>query len=308
MSPTGIAVLLLFTLVVAVLALVVLTDSQARDRRLRELAAGSHGSGRVTRLRTRLNAALAATGFGEKLEQRLRGAAVRLTPLDFLLAVLGMASGLAVLLRPLLGTLGSVLLVLAAYSISNRYLESRRQKRLEAFVGQLPDVARILSNAASAGQSLRAALAMAGRELAEPAGAELTQVSEAMQLGVSLDQALGDLRRRLPSRELAVLVQTLVIQSRAGGALVSALLNIAATLEQRKELRREVRTATSGAVFSGYVVLAIGIGSVFVMNVLSPGALDQLSQTGLGRIVLIVAGSFFAVGLLLINRLTRIEV
>lgn len=212
------------------------------------------------------------------------------------------------MLRPLLGTLGSVLLVLAAYSISNRYLESRRQKRLEAFAGQLPDVARILSNAASAGQSLRAALAMAGRELEDPAGAELTQVSEAMQLGVSLDQALGDLRRRLPSRELAVLVQTLVSQSRAGGALVSALLNIAATLEQRKELRREVRTATSGAVFSGYVVLAIGIGSVFVMNVLSPGALDQLSQTGLGRIVLIVAGSFFAVGLLLINRLTRIEV
>lgn len=308
MTPTGIAVLLLVTLVIAVLALVVLVDNQSRDRRLRELAAGTHGSGRLTRLRTRVNAALVATRFGERLEQRLRGAAVRLTPLHFLLAVLGVATGLALLLRPLLGTLGSVLLVLAAYSISNRYLESRRQKRLEAFVGQLPDVARILSNAASAGQSLRAALAMAGRELEDPAGAELTQVSEAMQLGVSLDQALGDLRRRLPSRELAVLVQTLVIQSRAGGALVSALLNIAATLEQRKELRREVRTATSGAVFSGYVVLAIGIGSVFVMNVLSPGALDQLSQTGLGRIVLIVAGSFFAVGLLLINRLTRIEV
>jgi tight adherence protein B len=307
-TPAAIAVLLLITLVLAVLALAVLSDGRARDRRMRQLAVGSGATGRMSRLWSRTNRALTATAFGERLEQRLQGAAVRLTPLKFLAAVLGSAVALALLLRPLLGTLGSLLLVVAAYSISNRFLESRRQKRLEAFVGQLPDLARILSNAASAGQSLRAALALAGRELEDPAGTELLQVSDAMKLGVSLDRALGDLRRRLPSRELAVLVQTLVIQSRAGGALVSALLNIATTLEQRKELRREVRTATAGAVYSGYVVLFIGVASVFVMNLLTPGALDQLSQTTLGRLVLLVAGTFFGVGLVLVRRLTRIEV
>jgi tight adherence protein B len=308
MSPPAIAVLLLATLVVAVVGLGVVSDSAARDRRLRELGSGGPTGARGRHVAARLDAALVRTSFGERLEQRLLGAAVALSVLQFSVYVLGTAVVLAFLLRPLLGTLGSVLLVLMAYSVANRFLESRRQKRLEAFVAQLPDVARILSNAASAGQSLRAALAMASRELEQPAGRELGQVSEAMALGVSLDKALLDLRRRLPSRELSVLVQTLVIQSRAGGALVSALLNVATTLDQRKELRREVRTATSGAVFSGYVVLAIGIGSVFVTNLLSPGALDQLSQTALGRLVLLASGAFFAVGLLLIRRLTRIEV
>jgi tight adherence protein B len=306
-TPAAIAVLLLVTLVLAVMAFAVLSDSRARERRLRELGQGGRHVGRGRRLRSRLDSALARTPYGERLSQRLRGAAVRATPLDFLLLVGAGSGAVALVLRPVLGTLGAVLLVAAAFALSNRYLENRRQKRLEAFVGQLPDVARLLSNAASAGQSLRAALVLAARELEEPAGTELAQVSDALALGVPLEQALADLRRRLPSRELAVLVQTLVIQSRAGGALVSALLNIATTLDARKELRRELRTATAGAVFSGYIVVSLGIGAVFVMNLLSPGALDQLSQTGPGRLVLLVAGTFFAVGLLLIRRLTRIE-
>ena len=105
-----------------------------------------------------------------------------------------------------------------------------------------------------------------------------------------------------------MLVQTLVIQSRAGGALVSALQNIANTLEQRKDLRREVRTVVSGAVFGGYVVTALGIGSIFVMNLLTPGALDALAGTTVGRIVLLIAGLFFAAGYFFINRLTKVDI
>jgi tight adherence protein B len=169
-------------------------------------------------------------------------------------------------------------------------------------------VARVLSNAASAGLAMRRAVSMVADEVDEPAGQEFGTVEEQLSLGVPLEQALEDLDRRLPSRELRVLVQTLVIQSRAGGALVSALANIAATLEQRKELRREVRTAVSGALFSGYIVTGLGIASVFVMNLITPGALDLLAQSALGRIVLLAASAFFLLGFLLIRRLTNVEI
>jgi tight adherence protein B len=228
--------------------------------------------------------------------------------LDVLVGVIGAGTLFAVILHPLVGTLGGFVVVGTTWLGTNRWLEGRRQKRLEAFVGQLPDVARVLSNAASAGLALRSAIGMAARELNDPAGTELRTVADQLGLGRSLDQALEELAERLPSRELSVLVQTLVIQSRAGGALVSALLNIATTLEQRKELRREVRTAVAGAVFSSYAVVGIGAGAVLVMNLLSPGALDQLATTLIGRLVLAVALGLFAVGFVLIKRLTRIEV
>jgi tight adherence protein B len=169
-------------------------------------------------------------------------------------------------------------------------------------------VARVLSNAASAGLALRTALAMAGDELDEPAGGELRAVTHAIAVGQSLDQALAAMQERLPSRELAVLVQTLIIQHRSGGALVTALSNMATTLEQRKELRREVKTVVAGAVFGGHVVTLLGVASVFFMNLISPGALDVMAGTAIGRLVLIAAAALFGVGYVLIRRLTSIEV
>ena len=68
---------------------------------------------------------------------------------------------------------------------------------------------------------------MAGRELADPGGAELQRVVDELRLGQSLDAALGHLQDRLPSREVAVLMTTIVIQQRAGGDTVRALSELA---------------------------------------------------------------------------------
>ena len=308
MSGAVIAVELLLVMGVSVLALVTLSDNAARERSLRERASGTVRQRRSEQLQNGLNNRLRATAWGTRLEARLRGAGMTVSVLDFVLIVAAAALVPALLLHHLFGNIGSLVLVIGIVALANRWIENRRQKRLEAFVGQLPDIARVLSNGASAGLALPSAIRLAARELEEPARTELTQVSEQIGLGRGLNQALAEMRTRLPSRELGVLVQTLVIQSRSGGALVSALTNIATTLEQRKELRREVRTATSGAVFSGYVVVGLGVGSVFVMNLLSPGALDQLARTGIGRAVLAVAAAFFVTGMLIMRRMTAIEV
>jgi tight adherence protein B len=307
-GPIAIAVLLLATLVLLVIGFGVLVDAAGQRRSVELRASGARVESRTLRLRRRLETRLRRTTFGQRLSQRLAGAGLQVLTVDALLAVATVAVLLAALLSSLMGKLGSLLVAGAVFYVADRWLDRRVRMRVEAFVAQLPDVARVLSNAASAGLALRTSLAMAGDELDAPAGEELRSVAESMALGQSLERALEAMQQRLPSRELSVLVQTLVIQSRAGGALVSALQNIAATLEQRKDLRREVRTVVSGAVFGGYVVTALGIGSIFVMNLLSPGALDALAGTAVGRVVLVVAGLFFAAGYVLINRLTKVDI
>jgi tight adherence protein B len=308
MTSELIVVELMATLGVVLVAMVMLIDNAARERQLREYGAGAARPGPLRRWHGTLAAAVIRGRLGRPVQRRLRGAGTTWNALDFLAGVLAIGVAGAILLRPLLGTLGGLVLVAAVWWAANRWLESRRQKRLEAFVSQLPDVARVLSNAASAGLALQSAIGMASRELEDPAGTELKAVSNQLSLGRSLDQALEELVERLPSRELSVLVRTLVIQSRSGGALVSALLNIASALELRKELRREVRTAVSGAVFSGYAVTGIGVVAVLVMNLLSPGALDQLAGTLIGRVVLAAVLALFLTGFMVIKRMTRIEV
>ena len=63
---------------------------------------------------------------------------------------------------------------------------------------------------------------MAAEELEAPAGEELAKVADQLAVGHSMDDALGELAERLPSRELVVLVTTLVLSNRAGGTVVAA--------------------------------------------------------------------------------------
>ncbi len=306
-DPILIVLAALLVLVVAVVGIGFLVDASSRKASAMRLAAGDD-LGVVVGARDRVDRRFRGSGFGQYLQRRLRGAALDVSPLDGVLLLASACVVGVLLMFPLMGVVGSVMLVGFMVWGAHRWLEYRVQQRIEAFVAQLPEVARVLSNAAAAGLALRSAIDLAARELADPAGTEFRTVGEAMSLGQSVNQAFDAMYERLPSRELAVLVQTLVIQSRTGGALVTALQNIAVTLEQRKELRREVKTVVSGAVFGGYVVTFLGVAAVFVMNLLSPGALDALVGTGIGRVVLVVSAAFFAMGYFLINRLTRIEV
>jgi tight adherence protein B len=305
---TTIMLLLLGSLVVAIAGVVVLAEASAQRHLVASLVTGGEVRSGFHSLRSRVDARLRRTKFGHHLQRRLEGARVGLAVIDCVVLVGAAALAVAVLSYPFLGRIGGLLAAGAVVFAAHRWLQRAVQRRVDAFVGQLPEVARVLSNAASAGLALRTALAMAGDELDEPAGGELRAVTHAMAVGQSLDQALAAMQERLPSRELAVLVQTLIIQHRSGGALVTALSNMATTLEQRKELRREVKTVVAGAVFGGHVVTLLGVGSVFFMNLISPGALDVMAGTAIGRLVLIAAAALFGVGYVLIRRLTSIEV
>jgi tight adherence protein B len=174
-------------------------------------------------------------------------------------------------------------------------------------VAQLPELARVLSNAASAGLAIRSAVEMAALELDDPAGSELRRVSEELRVGQPIDLALANLEERMPSREVGVLVGTLVIQHRAGGSLVTSLREMSHTLDARQELRREVRTIMAGAVFTSYVVIVMGLGSLLMLNSINPGILDKMTSRPVGQAALGLAAALYSVGFLLIRRTTRIE-
>lgn len=307
-TPTVIIVLLVGTLVIGVLGVLAVRETAYRTSEMEASARGDVRTDRIGDLRRRVNGRFRRTRWGRRLDLKLAGASLSLGPADFALVVGVLAIAAAVALHGFMGYLGSALVVAAILASANKWLESRRTKRINEFVSQLPDLARLLANATSAGLALRTGVDLVVKELPDPAQTEFGEIQRQMALGQSLDSALTDLNARLPSRELDVLVRTLVIQSQAGGRLTTALSTIATTLEDRRDLERELRTTVSGAVFSGYMVLMIGVGSVFIMNLLNPGSLDLLAANLLGQVVLGVAGTLFVLGFILIRRITAVEI
>jgi tight adherence protein B len=185
--------------------------------------------------------------------------------------------------------------------------ERRRAQRRDAFIAQLPDLARVLSNGAAAGLSMPGAVRLAAREMPEPAAQEMRVVVEQLAVGQPLDEALEALRERLPSREVSVLMSTLIIQQRAGGDTVRALSELSTTLEARKDLQREIRTLLAGAVFNSYIVGAMGLGSLLLVNGIQPGLLRKMASTPVGIAALAVAGLLWTAGFLVVRRITRVD-
>lgn len=308
---TGPATIILLTLVVLVVGcagLYQLYQGAQQKRAMIEQSIGDDVEHRARRLRRQLDVRLRRTRRGNRLALRLQGAGLGLTVLDFVaLTALAAVAGYflaRIVLPPLFSLFASVAAVGGCFA----WLRYKQNERREVFIGQLPELARVLSNAASAGLALRTAIPMAADELTDPARTELQKTAEAMAVGQSLEDALRELEQRMPSRELAVLVTTLVIQARSGGALVSALRSISETLEARKELRREVKTVMAGAIFTSYIVVLMGVGTLLFLNTFDDQVLDEMLTTSLGLVATVIATGLYLVGFTVIRRMTKIDV
>ncbi len=306
MAP--VLLLLVAVLVVAVAGVLQLAGGREDVRRLQVMTQPALDLDPQRSAIARFERAVARTRRGRALQDSLTSAGVGLGAGRALLLGLAVAvlSGLvlATTLSPLLLPVGLLVALLAGRAA----LQRARDRRQEAFIAQMPELARTLSNATQAGLSVRTALALAADELPEPARSELRTVTESLNLGASLEGALVDVERRLPSREVATLVTTLVVSARSGGGVVTALRDIAETLDARKELRRELRTVYAQAVATGYFVLALGVGVLFLLDQIQAGTVDVMLRNPIGQVALVVSGAIYAVGILLIRRMTRISV
>ena len=247
------------------------------------------------------------TRVGQRLERELALAGSARQPLTVVLAGLGVAAIAVVLMWVLLAPALSVVGLIIGAVVLRGWLRRGQDRRREAFITQMPEIARVVANATHAGLSIATAIAVAADELAEPARTELARVSTRLSFGTPLETALTELRERVASREVSVLVSTMLVSSRSGGSLVTSLRTIADTLEQRRETRREVRTVLAQSVATGYTVLGLGLAVLPLLNLLSRGTVEQMTREPIGIAVLVFAGTVFAIGLVVIRLMTRIE-
>jgi tight adherence protein B len=251
---------------------------------------------------------LRSTSLGRRLQLRLAATGLDITPGEFFVYTAGAAVGLWLIASAALAAFFGPIAALVAVWSAFAFLGWQRQKRIERFINQLPELSRILANATQAGLALRTALGMAADEMEAPAGEELSRVADKLAVGHSIDEALGELAERLPSRELVVLVTTLVLANRAGGTVVTSLRNLTQTLEERKETRREVRTQLSQVTITAYVVPLMGVGTLLLMDRIVPGSLARMTDSFWGQAAVVVAFGLYGLGFFLIRRMSRIDV
>jgi tight adherence protein B len=86
------------------------------------------------------------------------------------------------------------------------YLKRQQGKRLIKFDNQLADMLNLMVNGLRAGYSIMQALEAVSKELPPPISDEFRRVVQEMQIGIPMDVAMENLVRRIPSKDLDLLV------------------------------------------------------------------------------------------------------
>lgn len=271
-------------------SLVVVALGARRVRRPVSLPAGGAGA-------TRRPGPMGRTRFGARLAARLERAGV---PLGADAAAL---AGAAALRTPVAAVAGAA----AALGAAAAFLRSADRRHLERLEAQLPGVAQGLSASLGAGLSLRQALARAARDAPEPARGELRRCVAELELGGRLDAVLESLAERVPARELRIMTTAILVQRRTGGNLALALGRLSDRLEERAQLARELRGATAQARMTAWLVAALPLAGGALTELVAPGTLARDLGQGAGPYLLGVSLGLYALGIVMIRRIGRVD-
>src|SRR4249920_4163273 len=149
-------------------------------------------------------------------------------------------------------------------------------RRAEKLREQLPDVLTIMASSLRAGHSFLQALDTVAKEIAQPAATEFQRVVAEIRLGRSAEDALGALAERVGSADFKWAVLAVNIQREVGGNLAEILDNVADTLRERAQMRRQVKVLTAEGRLSAWVLALLPIGIATYLFIANPSYIGTL--------------------------------
>lgn len=159
------------------------------------------------------------------------------------------------------------------------YFLHKRQRRLKRFQEHFADAVDMISRSMRAGNALTTSIQLVGQEMADPIGQEFRQVAEETRLGLDPTEALGGLKTRVPSEDVAFFCTAINIQRGAGGNLAEILDRLSDVIRKRFELLSHARVLSAqqryAAIFVGLSPVVFSILFYFI----SPGYFDPLIES-----------------------------
>ncbi len=192
------------------------------------------------------------------------------------------------------------------------YVKRQQRQRLNRFNDQLSDMLNLMVNGLRAGYSTMQAMEAVSRELPSPISDEFRRVVQEMQLGVSMETALDNLLRRIPSDDLDFVITAINVQREVGGNLSEILDSISFTIRERVRIKGEIRVMTAQVRASGSLLSFIPLVLALILWFMNREYLMSffteapLPWCGWASIVLIIV--MIAMGYFIMMRIADIEV
>ncbi|MFZ3577014.1 type II secretion system F family protein [Virgibacillus sp. DJP39] len=263
----------------------------------------------LNRTKINIRKKLLTKAKNNKLEISLYRAGVPLKPEEYVMfqwIAVALGAGIlylfveSIIIMPIGGIVG--------FLIPRFILKKKESDKAKAFNDDLPEMISSVVGALKSGFSFPQALTSVMEEAKTPMKEELGTVLREMQYGTAMEEALNNLKERMPSDDLDLMIQAIIIQRQVGGNLATVLEKIVQTIRDRIKIQGQIATLTAQGRLSGMVIGLLPVILGLVLYLIQPDYIGVLFSHPIGLILVAIAIVSCTIGFFLIRKLTTIEV
>ncbi|WP_031554276.1 type II secretion system F family protein [Parvularcula oceani] len=188
------------------------------------------------------------------------------------------------------------------------FINAKRKKRQKKFVEEFSNAIDVIVRGVKSGLPVNECLKIIARDAQEPVRTEFHLLTEGVRLGLSLEQSLDRMYKRMPINEVNFFSIVLLIQQQTGGNLAEALGNLGSVLRARKMMLGKIAALSMEAKASAVILGSMPFVVSLMVHLSSPEYLQPLFQTKIGNLMLIGAGLWMAIGVFVMKNMINIKV
>lgn len=187
------------------------------------------------------------------------------------------------------------------------FLKFLIKRKLSRFDSLLVDTIALIASTIQSGFAFRQAIQVVAEEMPPPINEEFKFVIQEMNLGLSQEEALNNLKKRIPSADLDLFITAVQIQSETGGNLSEILNKIGDTIKKRIQLKGDINASTAQGKISGIIVGSMPFVIIGIVWLITPAYMKPLFSTPQGIGIILAALMMEGIGAFLVKKIISIE-
>ena len=231
-------------------------------------------------------------------------------------ALLFMSFGMGILTFCIIALLGKLVLASVAgifvlfigWKAPKPIVDFFEKKRVKQYSLQMVDALNLLANGLRAGLTMPQAIGMVVDEMPAPVSQEFNLVLQQAKIGVPLDEALENLKKRVYTEDNEMFVTSVNILRETGGNLAETFDTIVLVIRERVRLQLKIDTYVASGKIQAYIIGAMPFLMMLMFGSGDPEYFPMLFGTPLGVVALIVICGMVTLGMWVILKIIDIKV
>lgn len=181
----------------------------------------------------------------------------------------------------------------------------RRGRKVES---QLMDAMILMSNALKSGLDIVQGFELVVRDLVPPISEEYGLVIKNYSLGMTFEEALLGMEKRIESRLLSYMIKAIIIQRSVGGNMTKIFDRIVENIRDEGKLEEKAQAMTAQQKIQSLVVGFMPWAMLVLMWMFQPDVMSQYYFSPLGIITIIFCVFWMSIGMAIVRKLADIQI